>query len=105
MVPEIAHLVCLSEGPIMSSRRSRPPRQVWLALRTMILERDGFTCQECGTWRDLTIHHIRTREAGGPDSPENLITLCRDCHTRLHQPRGVRVATVDTGDSPARSAP
>ena len=30
-------------------------------------------------------HHIRTRGAGGDDRPENLLALCTDCHTEIHQ--------------------
>ena len=29
-------------------------------------------------------HHLRTRGAGGDDSPENLMALCRKCHTEWH---------------------
>ena len=31
-------------------------------------------------------HHIRTRGAGGDDDSEgNLLALCTDCHTAIHQ--------------------
>ena len=43
-------------------------------------------CTRCGSKRDLVLHHcIRTRER--PDllyDPNNLIVLCRSCHTQLH---------------------
>lgn len=29
-------------------------------------------------------HHIRTRGAGGTDDPENIIYLCRSCHSEVH---------------------
>lgn len=30
------------------------------------------------------MHHIKTRGSGGDDTPENLIELCRMCHTFAH---------------------
>lgn len=31
----------------------------------------------------LEIHHIRSREDGGGDEPENLILVCSTCHSRI----------------------
>ena len=55
-------------------------------LREYILYRDGHKCQnpDCKN-KDknpiLELHHIVFRSDGGPDSPNNLITLCTKCHT------------------------
>ena len=49
-----------------------------------ILWRDEFTCQLCGSHRQLQIHHICPRSKGGDNSEGNLLTLCRDCHTAVH---------------------
>ena len=57
--------------------------------RLRILERDNFTCQICGKSLDsnpnirLEIHHIESRITGG-NAFNNLITLCSDCHTKVH---------------------
>jgi len=48
------------------------------------LRRDDFTCQLCGSHRSLEVHHIRRRSRGGEDSPSNLLTVCHDCHARIH---------------------
>jgi 5-methylcytosine-specific restriction endonuclease McrA len=53
-------------------------------LRTDVLERDGWRCQNCGTSERLQVHHIRSRSALGDDAAENLITLCADCHRQSH---------------------
>ena len=40
-------------------------------------------CELCGTWKDLQVHHIIKRKKR-PDlayTQENLMTLCRRCHT------------------------
>jgi hypothetical protein len=44
----------------------------------------GF-CVACGSTDDLQHHHLVTRAEGGSDDESNLITLCCDCHLKLHQ--------------------
>lgn len=41
-------------------------------------------CQVCGRWGVVHVHHIKTRGSGGGDVPENLISLCYECHTKAH---------------------
>ncbi len=53
--------------------------------KAFVLNRDKYTCQHCKTKQDiLEIHHIIFRSNGGSDEPDNLITLCRNCHKELH---------------------
>jgi hypothetical protein len=60
----------------------------WRRIRKMVMSRDGGRCTECG--RDLNglpswygeVHHIVPRAFGGSDRPENLRTLCIECHGR-----------------------
>lgn len=73
----------------MNSIRRRKPRlrlnpDAYRKLRMNVLERDGWRCQSCGTSESLQVHHIRSRSALGDDTAENLVTLCADCHDRLH---------------------
>lgn len=54
--------------------------------------RDGFACRLCGDWKgklypetgavvaDIHAHHIIPKSKGGPDTIQNLITLCDLCH-------------------------
>ena len=56
-------------------------------VREYVLFRDGHTCQCCkGKSKDkvLNVHHIESRKTGG-DAPNNLITLCKTCHTNYHK--------------------
>jgi len=53
-------------------------------LRQQVLQRDGWKCQCCGTMELLQVHHQELRSRSGSDTAENLITLCSQCHTRLH---------------------
>jgi len=55
--------------------------------KAYVLNRDNYTCQYCkGKSKDskLEVHHIIFRRYGGSDEPENLITLCKTCHDKLH---------------------
>lgn len=57
----------------------------WDAVRQAVLYRDNYTCQKCGsTNKPLNVHHICPRHAGGSDNPLNLITLCEECHKKVH---------------------
>ena len=55
-------------------------------VRQYVLFRDGYKCKCCGKHGDgvkLHVHHKESRQTGG-DAPDNLITLCEDCHKALH---------------------
>ena len=56
-------------------------------VREYVLFRDGHKCQCCkGKSKDikLNVHHIESRKTGG-DAPNNLITLCSECHAKYHR--------------------
>ena len=56
-------------------------------VRQYVLFRDNYKCQHCGCHGKgvkLHVHHIESRKIGG-DAPDNLITLCEDCHKKLHK--------------------
>jgi 5-methylcytosine-specific restriction protein A len=41
-------------------------------------------CAICGK-PAKQVHHIKHRKFGGTDDDFNLISLCDECHTKLHQ--------------------
>lgn len=54
--------------------------------RSAILHRDNYTCQCCGKKNcRLDVHHIIYRSNGGNNDESNLITLCKDCHEKVHK--------------------
>lgn len=64
----------------------------WLAIRNEVMARDGFRCQICGfesRRNDLHVHHkipFRTfSDVKIANNPENLITLCAECHAQVEQ--------------------
>jgi hypothetical protein len=42
------------------------------------------TCVACGARDALHHHHLTPRIEGGTDDDTNLITLCEDCHGKVH---------------------
>lgn len=61
----------------------------WQDKARAIRQRDDHTCQGCGDADadELHVHHIVPLGAGGSNVRSNLITLCDECHGRVH--RGV----------------
>jgi len=58
----------------------------WLRLKTEILERDERKCVICSSNIELNVHHIISR-AEAPEltfDKENLMTLCKSCHKKIH---------------------
>ena len=46
-----------------------------------------YQCAACKNWFGTDIHHIQNKGMGGSklkDYLENLICLCRSCHTKCH---------------------
>lgn len=64
----------------------RGPNYGFANAKAACLNRDNYTCQCCkrknGT---LNVHHIIYRSMGGADTLDNLITLCEECHQKLHR--------------------
>ena len=47
-------------------------------------ERDLYTCQVCGSKEDVEGHHILNYQYGGSANIDNIVTLCRKCHRKVH---------------------
>lgn len=54
----------------------------WQVKRSLVLKRDNYRCYTCGN-RATDVHHISYKNLG--DEPlEDLVSLCRHCHERVH---------------------
>lgn len=42
------------------------------------------SCATCGSRKDIELHHIIPIAAGGTNEYFNLVSLCHDCHMKLH---------------------
>ncbi len=58
------------------------PYKKVILTRQNIFKRDGFTCQYCGTTRDLTLDHVIPKAKGGKTTWMNLVTACKNCNAR-----------------------
>ena len=63
--------------------------RTWKECRKQILRRDHYTCQECMANRAEEIHHIIELSPSNIHNeritlnPDNLISLCKACHSRI----------------------
>ena len=48
-------------------------------------ERDKYTCQICGSKDRSEGHRIFDYAYGGAADRENIVTLCHDCHNKVHK--------------------
>ena len=77
-------------------------------VRQYVLHRDGYKCTCCRAHSTakksvkLHVHHIESRKIGG-DAPDNLITLCEDCHKEYHSGI-VKLPTAQRRRKPTRDA-
>ncbi len=61
------------------------PKQMRPVSLDLLREVAAKPCAVCGCIGPNDPHHIRSRGAGGGDTPENLISLCRSHHNEIHQ--------------------
>ena len=63
----------------------------WENLKAYAKWRDGYKCRACGkspkadSSVKLEVHHIWRRADGGSDTPNNMVTLCHECHEAHHK--------------------
>jgi len=74
-----------------------PPR-----VRREVLARDQHRCQApgCNRTRFLEVHHIVSRQQGGSNQAENLMTLCASCHRLWHERGGQTVVGLPAAVAP-----
>lgn len=56
----------------------------WQRKRLARIKLDGYKCHICGSSRNLNVHHL-TYERLGHEDMEDLMTLCRSCHEKVHE--------------------
>lgn len=57
--------------------------EAWQEQRAKIFRRDGFQCVCCGAAKNLEVHHITYKNLGAEEKSD-LVTLCGDCHEKVH---------------------
>lgn len=72
----------------MAKYRYYKNRFKYKKLRERVLQRDEFICRQCikpFLRKELVVHHIKRVIDGGEHILENLVTLCRKCHFKIHR--------------------
>jgi len=78
----LVRLVIDAQGRILDVSKDAPVVPGWL--RRAVIARDR-ACVVCGGTRNLIAHHVKERVRDhGPTTADNLVALCQDCHSRLH---------------------
>ena len=68
-------------------------------------EQDVVICEVCANAIATDGHHVIYRSAGGRNIPENLLLLCRECHSSFHNNDEDVESWLDyAADIPARKA-
>ena len=57
----------------------------WQIVRRKRLQIDGYKCQMCGTGKNLQVHHISYEHLGQEKEIDDLVTLCKECHQKVHE--------------------
>ena len=72
--------------PRLIERRAanQAKQSAWQNVRRAVLERDKRTCRACGGRNYIDVHHKKLRSAGGEETTQNLLCLCRYCHALVH---------------------
>ena len=75
----------LQNSSINGSQYQHGPTEGFENIKAYVRSRDNYTCQNCKKQNvKLHVHHIIFKSKGGTDRPDNLITLCEQCHNDLH---------------------
>lgn len=87
------------ERPYNSSSRYG---SLWRKIRNRYIKAHPY-CEECLKNRKLTkaeeVHHIIPLNDGGTHADENLMSLCKSCHSRITAKMGDRWGRRDEDDS------
>jgi 5-methylcytosine-specific restriction endonuclease McrA len=64
----------------------------WKTLRQKVLRRDGYRCTKCNSKKKLHVHH-KTYKRLFNEHLEDLVTLCKHCHEKVHEQQEIDKAS------------
>ena len=62
--------------------KTAPYHSEWRIYRAAAVERDGHKCVLCGATDTIQVHHINPYRYSKSHELDNLVTLCRKCHSK-----------------------
>lgn len=71
-------------NPQIKTKRIRLKWYAYKKLTKLVSDRDSNLCRRCGAFTEEYPHHIIFRSHNGSDVEENLIILCKECHSGIH---------------------
>lgn len=81
-----------------TTHRAALDADTWRILVAKVFARDGYRCRNPYCRRakpPLDPHHVIPRSQGGPDTLENVVTLCRSCHDAVTDARLRLTGTIE----------
>jgi Zn finger protein HypA/HybF involved in hydrogenase expression len=70
------------DGGIIHGYKTKKKEKIPDSIKWAVWERDNFTCQHCGSRKNLSVDHIIPESKGGKLTMENTQTLCCKCNSR-----------------------
>lgn len=64
------------------------PSDHWQERRLKALKKADYTCQCCSSKKDLQVHHLTYKNVWR-EKDEDLKVVCRSCHKKIHNIKGV----------------
>lgn len=70
----------------LSNKFNPIPKNKRVVNKKLLKDKKGI-CEICGKRGQTEKHHKKSKGSGGNDTEENLIEVCRICHTKIHNRR------------------
>ena len=71
--------------PSKEDRNAFYQSRTWHAIRENARRRDFYMCRICERNRAVDGHHLTYARWGGEEEPRDILSLCRDCHGKIHE--------------------
>lgn len=76
------------DGTWNKSKNPKPTQKKygndWQKQRRLVLELYEYMCYQCGSTKNLQVHHWEPYSISCNNSLDNLVVLCADCHNEIH---------------------
>lgn len=71
--------------PTAKEREEFYQSRTWYDIKENARKRDFYMCRICENNSALDGHHLTYERWGGQEQPRDILSLCRDCHNKIHE--------------------